>query len=134
MKTLQYHEHLVAESWTERLNQHRLTMTDNIVRLNNYLQATSNRKPSPLRWQITHIGPQYNPLWTAVAYIDSIERGRGNGNTKSAAMNMAAEKVLQTGLLANSSLPNRSKRGNVRIHGQSSTSTWPLHRDSTIDP
>ncbi|KAF9243179.1 hypothetical protein BU15DRAFT_72371 [Melanogaster broomeanus] len=46
--------------------------------LNNYLQEV-RRNTTRLTWEKNPEGPDHRPTWLAIAYLDGIEWGRGQG-------------------------------------------------------
>ncbi|KAF8140652.1 hypothetical protein EV363DRAFT_1251392 [Boletus edulis] len=63
--------------------------------LNNYLQEVYRDDPSRhLTWEMSHEGPNNRPTWHAIAYLDEIEWGRGDGPSRGAAREAAAKEVL----------------------------------------
>ncbi|KAF9225381.1 hypothetical protein BS17DRAFT_778523 [Gyrodon lividus] len=67
--------------------------THNRQGLNNHLQAVW-RNTRRLTWEKSHDGPGHRPTWLAIAYLDGIEWGRGEGPSCGAATEAAAANVL----------------------------------------
>ncbi|KAF7326434.1 C6 finger domain [Mycena sanguinolenta] len=61
-------------------------------RLNNTAQAYGWVVSYETSWS----GPQVNPWWTAIAYVNNIEYGRGYGGSKESARENASKEVLLT--------------------------------------
>ncbi|KAF9245723.1 hypothetical protein BU15DRAFT_40520, partial [Melanogaster broomeanus] len=61
--------------------------------LNNYLQEVC-KNTRRLTWEISQEGPNHRPTWLAIAYLDGVEWGRGQGPSRGAAMEAAAGCVL----------------------------------------
>ncbi|KAF9233361.1 hypothetical protein BU15DRAFT_66667 [Melanogaster broomeanus] len=62
--------------------------------LNNYLQEVC-KNTRQLTWEISREGPDHWPTWLAIANLDGVEWGRGQGTRSSgAAMEAAAKRVL----------------------------------------
>ncbi|KAG0707581.1 hypothetical protein DFH29DRAFT_1066282 [Suillus ampliporus] len=63
----------------------------NRLALNNLLQQRYGASAAThLRWEGVRDGPDNNPTWTFIAYIDDIEYGRGSGSNKGTAKEIAA--------------------------------------------
>ncbi|KZT08417.1 uncharacterized protein LAESUDRAFT_811503 [Laetiporus sulphureus 93-53] len=62
------------------------------MQLNNWLQANSKR--NALTWDVSTSGPKHAPTWTAIAYIDGVQYGRGTGVSRNVATEIAAEQTL----------------------------------------
>ncbi|KAF7366754.1 hypothetical protein MSAN_00933600 [Mycena sanguinolenta] len=59
-----------------------------------------NNVAQRFRWFVTSesswTGPQDNPTWTVVAYVNNVEYGRGSGGSKGSARENASKEVLLT--------------------------------------
>ncbi|KAG2076780.1 hypothetical protein BDR04DRAFT_1148508 [Suillus decipiens] len=67
----------------------------NRLELNNLLQQRYGPSAAThLRWESVKIGADNNPTWTFIAFIDSIEYGRGSGGSKGSAKEVAAGVAL----------------------------------------
>ncbi|KAF8559974.1 hypothetical protein OG21DRAFT_1401134 [Imleria badia] len=63
--------------------------------LNNYLQRTHRGDPRRyLTWETSREGSDHRPTWHAIAYLQGVEWGRGNGLSRGLAMEAAAKIVL----------------------------------------
>lgn len=62
------------------------------MKLNNVLQQY--RTLGSLTWEEIQQGPLHDPTWTAIAYLNEIEWGRGTGRSRGAAKEQAAGRVL----------------------------------------
>ncbi|PPQ95241.1 hypothetical protein CVT26_014932 [Gymnopilus dilepis] len=60
------------------------------TRLNNFCQHLK----LTLTFGLEETGPQNQPEWKSVAYINDVEYGRGSGSTKGDAKKVAAEAAL----------------------------------------
>ncbi|OSX66567.1 hypothetical protein POSPLADRAFT_1133052, partial [Postia placenta MAD-698-R-SB12] len=63
------------------------------MQLNNWLQ-NRYRSTDLLTWNTSPSGQRHNAVWTAVAYINGVEYGRGTGPSQGAAKEVAAQKAL----------------------------------------
>ncbi|KIM76683.1 hypothetical protein PILCRDRAFT_826077 [Piloderma croceum F 1598] len=63
------------------------------VQLNNYVQQMYKNSTS-LSWDIQQQGPEHQPSWEAVAYINHVEYGRGTASRKDLASEEAARQAL----------------------------------------
>ncbi|KIM80610.1 hypothetical protein PILCRDRAFT_822349 [Piloderma croceum F 1598] len=63
------------------------------MELNNYLQIRF-RSTASLSWVYERVGPDHALQWTAIAYINNIEYGRGTNSQKGAAAEIAAYQTL----------------------------------------
>ncbi|KAG1774014.1 hypothetical protein EV702DRAFT_1127795 [Suillus placidus] len=67
----------------------------NRMGLNNLLQQRYGTSAAThLRWEGVRNGPDHDPTWIFVAYIDDIEYGRGSGSDKGTAKEAAAGVAL----------------------------------------
>ncbi|EJD01554.1 uncharacterized protein FOMMEDRAFT_158706 [Fomitiporia mediterranea MF3/22] len=68
------------------------TMSSGTVRLNNYLQ--SKGLPTAVSWVEVSKPPEHAPTWLCECKISGKSYGIGQGSTKQAARNVAAEKAM----------------------------------------
>ncbi|KAF9237147.1 kinase-like domain-containing protein [Melanogaster broomeanus] len=74
-------------------NNNPMNKTHNRIVLNNYLQEVC-RDTQRLTWDVSGKGPGHMVTWLGIAYLDGVEWGRGQGPSRGAAMEAAAERVL----------------------------------------
>ncbi|KZT08420.1 uncharacterized protein LAESUDRAFT_811506 [Laetiporus sulphureus 93-53] len=74
------HQNYITDSSDPRMN------------LNNWLQA--NMSTSVLEWEYASHGTGRAIMWTAVAFVNGFEYGRGTAASKGAAMDIAAQQAL----------------------------------------
>ncbi|KAF4573378.1 hypothetical protein EYR36_007890 [Pleurotus pulmonarius] len=71
-----------------------MASNDEIVALNNYLQA--RHMLASLSWSFQTTGVGHEPQWTARCRIDGVTRGTGAAGRKSLAKNQAAGAALRS--------------------------------------